>query len=223
MKKKSLTTIILFVSCLIFFLAFHYVPGDTAVKAQDFQSILINEICAKNTTVDAGGGNYYDWVELYNPGTEDCDLSGYGLTDDAEKPYQYTFTSGTVIPAQGYLVIYCDKKAAQGNPAIAGFGLKNEGGVVVLSAPEDGTAVDSVTYAGLDADISFGRLDTAPDQLLKFDVMSPMGPNTADMVRVGDPVFSSAPGFYDGSFPLSIFCDEGCKIYYPTDGNTTTE
>ena len=43
------------------------------------QRIVINEVCAKNTTFAAADGQYYDWVELYNSSDGIIDLGGYGL------------------------------------------------------------------------------------------------------------------------------------------------
>ena len=36
------------------------------------------------------------------------DISGYGLSDKETDPYRYTFPAGTVVPAKGSLVVYCD-------------------------------------------------------------------------------------------------------------------
>ena len=42
--------------------------------------ILINELMTDNGTYD-NDGNAYDWIELYNNGPKDVDISGWGLTD----------------------------------------------------------------------------------------------------------------------------------------------
>ena len=40
---------------------------------------------------------YGDWIELYNPGTEPVDLSGWTLSDDKDDPARWTFPEGTVL------------------------------------------------------------------------------------------------------------------------------
>ena len=206
---------------LLFALVIGFVSGNTAAMAQDTDDIYINEICAKNTTIAAGDGAYYDWVELYNDGDENVDISGFGLSDSETKPFKYTFPNNSIVPAKGYLLIFCDKDAAKTNSSIAGFGLSTDGDSVFLSSPANGIA-DSVVFGSIGPDISYGRLDTDKDLFFYFDVMSPEGPNTVNNILVNKPVFSNDSGFYDSEFSLGISCDEGCRIYYTTDGSTPT-
>ncbi|MBO4415625.1 MAG: CotH kinase family protein [Lachnospiraceae bacterium] len=220
-SKKTLSTIALLGLSIVFFIVLNFSLHGSAAQAQEPSLIYINEICAKNSTIDAGGGNYFDWIELFNAGSENCDISGYGLSDSDSEPYKYKFADNTVIPAQGYLLVYCDKKAAKENQSIAGFGLSTDGDSVFLSNTA-GTLVDSITFGSIGPDVSYGRLDTDKDQFFYFDIMSPEGPNIVGNILVNDPVFSNDPGFYDSEFNLNISCDEGCTIYYTLDGSTPT-
>lgn len=62
--------------------------------------ILINEVLPNpKEKSDAG-----EFIELYNPGTESVDLSGWEI-HDASATGKYVFPSGQSIPALGYLVI----------------------------------------------------------------------------------------------------------------------
>lgn len=72
-------------------------------------NVWINEVQSSNdsTCVDENGESP-DWIELYNDGAEDVDLSGWGLSDKATKPFKWTFPQGTVIRANDYLLIYAD-------------------------------------------------------------------------------------------------------------------
>jgi len=49
-----------------------------------------------------------EFVELYNTGEEEVDLSGYSLTDASYRrsPGLYSFPEGSTIPAGGFLVVY---------------------------------------------------------------------------------------------------------------------
>ncbi|MCQ2328995.1 MAG: lamin tail domain-containing protein [Paludibacteraceae bacterium] len=55
------------------------------------------------------------WVELYNPTDADVDLYGYCIGQDADlsqgTQWLISQNHNLVIPAGGYLLIYCDKEA----------------------------------------------------------------------------------------------------------------
>lgn len=71
--------------------------------------VLINEICPSNVSlVQNSNGKYDDWIELYNAGGSSVNLSGYGLTDDNSKPYQFTFPSYTLGSGQRMLIFASD-------------------------------------------------------------------------------------------------------------------
>ncbi len=55
-----------------------------------------------DSAYDAG-----DWIELHNYGTTSINLSGWRLSDSKED-HMFVFPTGTVIPANGYLVIVED-------------------------------------------------------------------------------------------------------------------
>lgn len=56
------------------------------------QQISINEVMSSNHSVHADEfGEYSDWVELYNGGTNAVALDGWGLSDDAGEPFRWRF------------------------------------------------------------------------------------------------------------------------------------
>jgi len=57
-------------------------------------------------------GNFYDWIEIYNPGTKDVNLAGWFLTDDLTIFTKWMFPA-TNIPPNSYMIIFAsgnDKK-----------------------------------------------------------------------------------------------------------------
>jgi len=83
-------------------------------------TLFVNEFMADNdTTLEDPDepGDYPDWFEIYNPGSETVDLSGLYLTDDLSDPTQFQIPDGLSIPAGGYLLFYADDDAGQGRPA----------------------------------------------------------------------------------------------------------
>ena len=67
--------------------------------------VFINEIMSSNsTTFYDSYGDTPDWVELYNNGDADVNLSGYGLSDNMEEPFKWTLPNVTIAP-DSYLLI----------------------------------------------------------------------------------------------------------------------
>lgn len=63
--------------------------------------VVINEIHYDPTDLDYEAGSLREFVELYNPGDQAVDLSGYQFTAGA----LYTFPDGTTLDSGGYLVV----------------------------------------------------------------------------------------------------------------------
>jgi hypothetical protein len=74
------------------------------------QNIIINEFMASNSTVIPDeDGDFSDWIELYNTGTETVNLAGWGLSDDLMQPYRWVFPQVTVEPGN-YLLVWASGK-----------------------------------------------------------------------------------------------------------------
>ena len=72
--------------------------------------IVINEYLPANITVDINGNNNDDdWIELYNAGSTDVDLQGYGLSDDPTKPFAFRFPRFE-LEAGEYVVVYASDR-----------------------------------------------------------------------------------------------------------------
>ncbi len=104
----------------------------TSGPAGDF---VINELLAANDATFADqNGEFDDWVELYNNGNTDIDLSGYTLSDDVEEPAKWTFPSGTTLGAGEYLLIWADSDEDQAG-LHTNFKLNAGGESVLVSEP----------------------------------------------------------------------------------------
>lgn len=72
----------------------------------------------------------FDFIEIFNPGTEDVDISGFILQDDKGATEQYIIPEGTVIAANSLI---CFSQAQEGNPnGSFGFGLSSKGDKVTF-------------------------------------------------------------------------------------------
>lgn len=198
--------------------------AENEVSAADTGSIVINEVCAKNTEFAAADGNFYDWIELYNPTSAAVDLSGYGLTDDESNAFRFTFPDNTSIDAGEHLLVFCNSKdfSLQGQLS-ALFGLSTDGETITLT-DKNGNRKDSVTFGMIDSNTSYGRTSDGADSFA-FMQMTPGKQNTTDSVIKKDiaaPVFSKQSGFYDEGFELTISSSEGTKIYYTVNSDDPT-
>ncbi len=136
-----------------------YAPMDDALN-KGITPVRINEISAANDIFVNDYGKKGDWVELYNTTSEPIDVEGMYLTDNLKKLQKCQLTKGestatTVIPARGYLVVWCDKRDNK-RELHASFKLADDGGAVALSAA-DMSWTDSLSYPAHDAYHTVGR------------------------------------------------------------------
>ena len=125
-------------------------------------SLVINELMPTNeSAVRDPQGDFDDWIELHNPTDQRLDLTGMYLTDDLQNLRQWRFPRGSVIQPLGYLLIWADGDTGKTRGYHAGFKLSSNGETVILvDTDERGNAIlDSVTYAAVGKNESFGRLE----------------------------------------------------------------
>ncbi len=121
--------------------------------------VLINELMASNgSTIADEADQFDDWFEVYNPADTTIDISYWFATDNLSNPRKWSFPSGTVIPAGGYLVVWADDDPGQG-PLHATFKLnKDEEELAIFGSDFIGAQLsDSVSWMGLERDESWGR------------------------------------------------------------------
>ncbi len=135
-------------------------------------NVVINEVLASNRSAVTNAGWTSDYVEIFNCGTTPVDLAGWTLSDDVLLPGKYAFPTNTIVPAQGYLLVWCDD-VPQAPGLHSGFGLDATGGqtVALLAPGADGLGVrDFVIFGPQVADRSIGRL---PNGVGAFALNSP--------------------------------------------------
>lgn len=120
-------------------------------------SVVINEVMAINQTiVTDSAGQYEDWIELYNNGSQAVDLSGYWLTDNAFNLRKWQMPAGTTILPNEYLIIWADEDGGQGDYH-CNFKLSASGEDLLLINPA-GQLVDQVTFGQQTADMGYARV-----------------------------------------------------------------
>jgi hypothetical protein len=204
----------------------HDGPVTRAVTVKVDGQILpprISEIVASNRfSLSDGYRQEPDWIELHNPNGTPFDLTGHGLSDTPLTPLKWRFPDGTVIPPNGHLIVFASGNAIPVDPAgqlHASFSLAGDGESVVLTAPDETTILDSITFPAQREDLAYGR---ALDGSLGFLDPTPRAHNLS-LPLAGwllPPVFSHSRGFHDAPFSLSLSQpDPTAQLLYSTDGS----
>jgi hypothetical protein len=128
------------------------------------QALYINEFMSANTaTIADEYGEYDAWIEIFNPGPLDIQMSNYYLTDDLAAPIQWSFPD-TLLPAGQHLVVWADEDVSQG-PLHANFQLSADGGLIALhmregagGGPDDIDPVDLIFFGPQSDDVSRARI-----------------------------------------------------------------
>ncbi|GAB4486753.1 MAG: hypothetical protein OHK0019_00950 [Saprospiraceae bacterium] len=97
--------------------------------------VVINELLASNQNAETDeNGQHEDWIELYNTSNANFDLSGYFITDNPSNLDKWEFPAGSVIPPNGYLILWADEDSSQG-PYHCNFKLSAAGEFLALLDP----------------------------------------------------------------------------------------
>lgn len=133
--------------------------------------VVINELMADNQqTIADPQGDFDDWIELRNLTNQSVDLTGCYLTDDPTNPRKWPFPAETIIPANGYLVVWADENGSDTPGLHAGFKLDKSGEQVLLIDLDANlnAVLDSVTFAAQETNRSWGRSPNNPDLFISM-------------------------------------------------------
>jgi hypothetical protein len=153
------------------------------------QDLIINEILADpagDITGDSNGdgtrdGTEDEFIEFYNTGSTNFDLSGYVISDGSNggDNTRHTFEQGTIIPANSFLVVFgggTPTGFANGTAIVSSsgaLGLNNSTDSVILKNAS-GNIVVQVDYTDGGNDQSVGR---SPDFTGEFVLHTTIPPN----------------------------------------------
>jgi len=191
-------------------------PGDLGIAADS--PLMITEFMAVNRDglADADG-THPDWIEVYNRSTEPVDLSGWHLTDIANRLDLWAFPASTLSPGQFLVVFASSKNRADPEEPHANFKLSGSGEYLALVKP-DGLVAHQFggAYPPQIGNHSYGiSQDGEPSY---FDLPSPGWENNAgsrnsngfiDPIRIPEipPIVTAVPIF--GSGAEWRFLDDG--------------
>lgn len=127
-----------------------FIPPEVVIESD----IVLNEILSKGM-VDAVDKDY---VELYNNGDEDFDISGYLINDKDNPIGGFTIPDGTIIPAKGYYFVQQPEFTESISSSGEWVSLGNEDGILIdlIECPRSLTNTDLME--GEDFELSFSRI-----------------------------------------------------------------
>ncbi len=185
----------------------------TAVFVEDDSpgiAVFINEILASNDTTNMDeAGEFDDWIEIYNAGTELQDIGGLFLTDNADNLTKWMIPEGTEIQPQGFLLFWCDEDQEQGE-LHTNFKLGAGGEFLALVNIDGVTILDSITFGPQSADISYGRVF---DGSSNWDFLSPT-PESENAQSIIEISISYNEGWNLVGLPLEVE-DASYNILFP--------
>jgi hypothetical protein len=168
-----------------------YVPTPGAANYASAIPVFINEWMAGNTNAlaDPADGDFEDWFELFNAGTNTVDLSGYFLSDSGD-PFKFEIPPGYVIQPHGFLLVWADEESGQNQsdrPDLhVNFRLGLSGETITLTSPT-GDLVDRIAFGQQTNDVSQGRYADGAGSLYFMTVPTPRGPNVIGGAGINTP------------------------------------
>jgi len=150
-------------------------PAPAAIE------LYINEFMASNDVSFPGPqGDYPDWIEIYNAGTEAVMLGGYYMSDILDDPaamFQVSdmYPDSVTVPAGGFIVFYANK-GEESSVMNLNFKLSGSGESIGLWNPES-VVLDELTYTEQTTDVSYGRY---PDGTDVWGFMEEITPGSAN-------------------------------------------
>lgn len=172
---------------------------------------------------------FLDWVELKNTGATDMDLGGWKLSDSRNTAEQWTFPSGTIISAGGYLVVACSGRDIR-TPGTGGllhtnFSLNSKGEYLALRDAGGSLQSELAAMPEQNAFHTWG-LDSGSGQYRFLPRGTPGAANVpgsaSDVTAEVD--FDKPTGFHPAPLAVALSTvTPGAAIRYTLDGSEPTE
>ncbi len=186
-------------------------PGAGDAPATVFAGILVNEVLT-HTDLPA-----VDYIELYNPTTNDVNIGDWRISDDFYTPEKFRIPNPTVIPAGGYLLF----TESDFNTGPAGFAFSSHGDEAYLFSG-DAAGHPSGYYHGYDFNgaqngVAFGRY-TNSQGTVHFVAQATNSPGAANGLPLVGPVVISEimyhpPDLVVGTNVFDITDDEYVELH----------
>lgn len=182
--------------------------------------LVINEVMSSNNTyLPQNGGNYYDWIELYNNSDKSINLSDYTITTDVDNVNLYKLEDKELKPGEYYILM------ASGNINNSNNSYKHANFKISptesLYLYKDKKLVDSVLISSIPKEYSYGRNND--NGYYYFKTPTPGKANSSGISEIAyTPTFNTKPGIYNDIDKLTVEINGSGTIYYTLDGSEPT-
>ncbi len=183
--------------------------------------LVISEFMAlNNSSLQDEDGNFSDWIEIYNSGQSEINLSGWFLTDNATNFTKWAFPAVT-IDSNEYLIVFASGKdrKLEKSKLHSNFKLGSSGEFLALVKPggTEYTTVFAPVFPQQFTDVSYGEY---AGKNIYFSSPSPGAENVSSSF-IPMPVFSVEHGFHYSPFDLQLSNElANVEIYYSVDAST---
>ncbi len=176
-------------------------------------------------------GSPEDWIEISNPNASAVNIGGYYLTDNATRPTKWRFPTPTIIPANGYLVVFASEKdrKVSGQQLHTNFKLSGSGEYLGFFQPDGVTAIKAFSpqFPAQTAYYSYGlTLPSTGGVYAPFGIPTPGAANTTTPgAPAGEVVFSIPSKTFVSTAPLSLSLSTAsptAQIHYTTNRTEPT-
>ena len=183
------------------------------------KDLIISEVMNNNYSYLAqNGGNYYDWIELYNNSGKTINLSNYCLTTNDNTLCSYKLPKVELKSGEYYIVMASgDTKLSNSKYQHASFKLGDTEAVYLTKSDE---IVDSIMVANVPLGYSMGRSGSSIVYFSKPTPGSKNGGGTEAISYV--PYADIKSGIYDSNKEFKVTLTGSGKIYYTLDGSEPT-
>ncbi len=183
--------------------------------------LIINEAMSSNREyLIQNGGEYYDWIELYNNTNQTINLNQYSITTDDDNKKMYQLPNKELKAGEYYILM------ASGNPDYSNSKYYHTNFKISptesLYLYKNNILVDSMFISNIPIGYSFGRGTSSG--LYYFETPTPGKKNSGKGILeiAYTPSFTQEPGVYDNKKELAVGLKGEGTIYYTLDGSIPT-
>ncbi|MCQ2438601.1 MAG: CotH kinase family protein [Oscillospiraceae bacterium] len=198
-----------------------YSVSDVSSPMRDLpEGLRISECTPFNFSFYGIANEYYDWVELYNGGSEPVLLSDYTLSDKRDAEGAPTLPEMTLNSGEYLLLLCTGSDMPPSQYPIHPISLSGLRDALYLRG-RDGTLIDYCSLHDVPIGGSYGRSGSA---WVYFPEPTPLSPNGEGFGEISSPVCVDTPeGCYENVDCLCVALSGQGSIRYTLDGSEPTE
>ena len=158
---------------------------------------------SNGATIADEDGEFEDWIEIYNYGTTTVNLNGFGLSDQTDNAFKWTFPN-IELAAKEYIIVWAsDKNRISDKEKLhTNFKIKSGGEAVILTSAS-GTRLNESPAVALATDASYGRIPNGTGNWTFLDTPTPKTNNSGassanpEKISINELVSSNVNGITD--------------------------